>query len=180
MIELVALLVVMAILWSIFGYFRGLNRELIATAGIILAIFALFQFDSLLRTTLLGNVNSDQVFLIQALIFTVIVFFSYQTRTFFGRDLDRARENRSASQSSVLGAIMGGINGYLIWGTLWYFMDINEYPIAPYVIAPAVGSSSDQARNLLPLVLLGGGPTGNGDLLAVLVIIMFVLVLALI
>lgn len=180
MIELVALLVVMTILWSVFGYFRGLNRELIATAGIILAIFALFQFDSLLRTTLLGNVNRDQVFLIQALIFIVIVFFAYQTRTFFGRDLERARENRSTSQSSVLGAIMGAINGYLIWGTLWYFMDINEYPLAPYIISPALGSSSDQARNILPLVLLGGGPTGNGDLLAVLVIIMFVLVLALI
>ncbi|HYO87778.1 MAG TPA: hypothetical protein VER79_03970, partial [Candidatus Limnocylindrales bacterium] len=64
--------------------------------------------------------------------------------------------------------------------TIWYFMDINEYPLAPYIIAPAVGSSSDQARNILPLVLLGGGPAGNGDLLAVLVIIMFVMVLALI
>ncbi len=180
MIELVALLFIMTVLWAVFGYFRGFNRELIATAGIILAIFALFQFDSLLRTTLLGNVSTDQVFIIQTLIFIVIVFFAYQTRTFFGRDVQRMREGRDTSQSSVLGAIMGAINGYLIWGTIWYFMDINEYPLSPYIIAPGVGTASDQATSILPLVLLGGGPTGNGDLLAVLVIVMFIIVLALI
>ncbi len=180
MIELLALLFMMTALWGVFGYFRGVNRELIATAGIILAMFALFQFDSLLRTTLLGGVNRDQVFLIQSLIFVVIIFFAYQTRSFFGREVERMREGRDNSQSSVLGMMAGAFNGYLIWGTLWYFIDINEYPLAPSIIAPAVGSASDQARNLLPLVLLGGGPGGNGDLLAVLVIVMFVIVLALI
>ena len=178
MIELLALLFVMTVLWGVFGFFRGLNRELIATAGIILAMFALFQFDSLLRNTLLGGVSTDQVFLIQTLIFVIIVFFAYQTRTFFGRDV--GRDGRNTSQNSVLGALVGALNGYLIWGTIWYFMDINEYPLSPYIIAPAPGSVSDQARNALPLVFLGGGPTGNGDLLAVLVIVMFVIVLALI
>ncbi|MBL8148077.1 MAG: CvpA family protein [Anaerolineae bacterium] len=178
MIELIALLFVMTVLWGVFGFFRGLNRELIATAGIILAMFALFQFDSLIRTTLLGGVSTDQVFLIQTLIFVIIVFFAYRTRTFFGRDV--GRDGRNTSQNSVLGALVGALNGYLIWGTIWYFMDINEYPLSPYIIAPAPGSVSDQARNALPLVFLGGGPTGNGDLLAVLVIVMFVIVLALI
>ena len=59
-------------------------------------------------------------------------------------------------------------------------MDINEYPLSPYIVAPAPGSPSDQARNLLPLVVLGGGPGGTGDLLAVAVIILFVIVLVLI
>ena len=178
MIELVALLVVMTILWGVFGFFRGLNRELIATAGVILAMFTLFQFDSLLRNTLLGGISADQVFLIQTVIFLVIVFFAYQTRTFFGRDV--GRDGRDQSQNSVLGALVGALNGYLIWGTIWYFMDINEYPLSPWIIAPSPGSASDQATAALPLVFLGGGPTGNGDLLAVLVIVMFVIVLALI
>ena len=56
-------------------------------------------------------------------------------------------------------------------------MDINEYPLAPWVIAPSPGSPSDQARNLLPLVVLGGGVNGSGDFLAIAVIVLFLFVL---
>jgi hypothetical protein len=56
-------------------------------------------------------------------------------------------------------------------------MDINNYPLAPAVIAPATGSPSDQALQWLPLVVLGGGVNGNGDLLAVAVIVLFLFVL---
>ena len=98
-----------------------------------------------------------------------MVFFSYQTRALGGSRGD----GRSNLQESMLGALVGGINGYLIWGSLWYFMDINNYPLAPAVIAPSPGSPSDQALQLLPLVLLGGGVNGNGDLLAVAVIVLF-------
>jgi Colicin V production protein. len=176
MIQLSAMMVVMAIFFAFIGFLRGWNREVIASAGIILGLFALYQFDSLLRGTLLAGVNRDTVFFVQATIFIVIVFFAYQNRVNFSSE-GRRREGRDNLQSSVLGGIVGFINGYLIWGSLWYFMDINEYPLAPHVIAPAVGSPSDQARSLLPLVVLGGGPAGTGDLLVVLVIVLFVLVL---
>lgn len=182
MIQLSALLWTLAIFFAIIGFLRGWNKELISLAGIILGLFALFQFDSFIRGTLLVNVNRDQVFLVQAGIFIVIVFFAYQNRSIFGGDTDRrpGREGRDNLQESILGAILGFVNGYLIWGSLWYFMDINEYPLAPNIVAPSPGSPSDQARSLLPLVLLGGGPTGNGDLLAVAVIILFIIVLVLI
>lgn len=180
MIELSALMWTMAVFFAFFGYFRGWGRELISTAGVILALFALFQFDSILRGTLLATVNRDQVFLVQGGIFVAIVFFAYQSRSFFGSEIQRATQGRDSLQNSILGAILGFVNGYLIWGSIWYFMDINEYPLAPSIIAPSPGSPSDQARALLPLVLLGGGPNGNGDLLAAIVIVMFVIVLVLI
>jgi hypothetical protein len=173
MIELSAVLVMMTIFFGIIGYLRGWNRELIAMAGIILGLFALFQFDTLIRGAILRGVALDQVFIIQASLFIIVVFFSYQTRALGGG----RNEGRSNLQESILGAIVGGINGYLIWGSLWYFMDINNYPLAPAVIAPAPGSPSDQALNLLPLVVLGGGVNGNGDLLAVAVIVLFLFVL---
>jgi hypothetical protein len=173
MIELSAVLFLMTIFFGFIGSLRGWNRELIAMAGIILGLFALFQFDTLLRGAILRGVALDQVFIIQAALFIIVVFFSYQTRA-LGSD---RRDGRSNLQESVLGAIIGGINGYLIWGSLWYFMDINNYPLAPAVIAPSPGSPSDQALQLLPLVLLGGGVNGNGDLLAVAVIVLFLFVL---
>ncbi len=177
MIQLSAVMVLMAVFFGLIGFLRGWNKELISTAGIVLGLFALYQFDALLRGTLLAGVNRDQVFFVQALIFIVIVYFAYQQRAIMGDDVRRAREGRDRLQEGILGGIVGFVNGYLIWGSLWYFMDINEYPFAPYIIAPSPGSPSDQARNLLPLVLLGGG---TGDLLAVAVIILFVIVLVLI
>lgn len=179
MIQLSAVMWTMASFFAIIGFLRGWNRELVSTAGIVLGLFALFQFDSLLRGTLLANVPRDQVFLVQAGVFIAIVFFAYQTRSTGAPDV-RRREGRDNLQESVLGGLLGFLNGYLVWGSLWYFMDINEYPLAPYIIAPGPGSPSDQARSLLPLVILGGGPSGTGDLLAVAVIILFVIVLVLI
>jgi hypothetical protein len=181
MIQLATMMWVLALFFAISGLNRGWTKELISTAGIVLGLFALFQFDTLLRGTLLRNVSRNEVFFVQAFIFVAIVFFAYQTRALVGDDARRdRREGRDNLQESVLGGLLGFFNGYLIWGSLWYFMDINEYPLAPFIIAPAPGSPSDQARNLLPLVILGGGPNGTGDLLAVAVIVLFLVVLIMI
>lgn len=173
MIQLSAVLIVMSLFFGVIGFLRGWNKELIAMAGIILGLFALFQFDNLLRGTILRGVALDQVFLIQAGIFIAIAFFAYQTRALGGSE----RRERTSLQESVLGGLVGMVNGYLIWGSIWYFMDINRYPLAPSVVAPAPGSPSEQALEWLPLVVLGGGVNGSGDLLAVAVIVLFLFVL---
>jgi hypothetical protein len=85
-----------------------------------------------------------------------------------------------------LGGLMGFVNGYLIMGTLWYFLDINRisdgnlYPLDPYVVAPPPGSPSAEVLSTLPLYVLGGGPAGSGDLLALAVIALFLVVLVVI
>jgi len=176
MIQLVTIMWVMAVFFAIIGFLRGWGREVIASAGIILGLFALFQFDGLIRGTLLTGAPREQVYLVQTGIFIAIVFFAYQQRA-LQRGAGSTGGGRDNLQEGVLGGLLGFLNGYLIWGSLWYFMDINEYPFSPYIIAPAPGSPSDRARNLLPLVILGGGPGGTGDLLAVAVIVLFLFVL---
>ena len=84
MIQLAAVMWTMAIFFAVIGFLRGWNREVIAMAGIILGLFALFQFDSLLRGVLLASVPRDQVFIVQAAIFIIVVYFAYQTRSFTG------------------------------------------------------------------------------------------------
>ncbi|HEX2619635.1 MAG TPA: CvpA family protein, partial [Phototrophicaceae bacterium] len=145
MIQLSALLWGMAFLFGYIGFSRGWNKEVISLSGIILGLFALFQFDDLIRGTLLANVAPDQVFWVQSAIFGTIVFFAYQTRALIGQDAVRARSGgdrdagRDQLQTNILGAVMGFINGYLIWGTLWYFMHINDYPLAPFITRPPTG-----------------------------------------
>ncbi len=174
MIEFSMMWWVLAIFFAIAGWVRGWNKELLATAGIVLGLFALFQFDTLLRGTILLNVSRDQTLFVQVGIFMVVVFFAYQTRYVLGSD---GRRDNPSLQESILGALLGFLNGYLIWGSLWYFMDINEYPWSTLITAPAPGSSSAGAIGLLPLVVVGGGAGGTGDLLAVAVVMLFLIVL---
>jgi hypothetical protein len=181
MIQLSALLWLMAFVFSVIGYMRGLAKELISLAGIVLALFTLFQFDNLLRGVLLQNVPGQQRFVIQIVIFLGIVFFAYQTRA-LGRRLNvpQGGEGRDQLQTTVLGALVGFINGYLIFGSIWYFMHINDYPLQPFIAAPPAGSTSASTIGALPLYLLAGGPTGDGGLLSLIMIVLFVLVLVLI
>lgn len=181
MIQLTVLMWAMAALFAYIGFTRGWNKEIISTAGIILGLFALFQFDDLLRNTLLGDVPADQVFYVQAAIFTVIVFFAYQTRAIIGPEATRARggggDGRDSLQSSILGGIVGFVNGYLIWGSLWYFLHVTNYPLSPYISSPQAGTSSAEFVDSLPLYILAGGPGGTGNLLAAAVIVLFLIVL---
>ncbi len=175
MIQFSALMWAAAIFFGIIGFLRGWNKELVATAGMLLTTFAIFQFDSFLRGTVFLIMPRDQVFLLEATVFLIVVYLVYQAKDIGGAEA----RNRDNWQAGFLGALAGGFNGYLIIGTLWYFMDINEYPITQFVVAPAPGSPSAQALWTIPLVLIGGGTSGTGDLLALLVIalLFFVLVI---
>ncbi|TVR24802.1 MAG: CvpA family protein [Anaerolineaceae bacterium] len=182
MIQLSVFMWAMILLFGYIGFVRGLSKELISSSGIILGLFALFQFDDVINDLLI-SVPDAQAFVFRALIFAVIVFFAYQTRALIGEDAKKETKGstggggRGELQANALGALLGGVNGYLIWGTLWYFMHINDYPLAPGIVAPLQGTASADFVSILPLFVLGGGPTGDGNLLAALVIVVFLIVL---
>lgn len=170
MIQLYMLMWILAAFCAVIGFMRGWNREVIAAAGVLLGMFALFQFDSILRGFLLLSFNRDQTFIIQMALFMTIVFFSYQNQAFISQQIE-------SLQSSILGAVVGFFNGYIIGGTIWYFMDINEYPFPPYILAPAPDSPSAQSLGSIPLVIMSGGVAGSGELLVVAVVVLILVVL---
>lgn len=132
-------------LFALSGWMRGWQREIIATASLVLAIFALNfanqsdrlvnfvqpsqpgQANSILRGQS-NNINEgDRVkierFAIQAIPFFLVAFFGYLgpavTRQISsGRFPDRAR---IGIQEGIVGGLIGGFNGYLIISTLAYF-----------------------------------------------------------
>jgi hypothetical protein len=172
MIQLQLILWVLAIFFGFIGFHRGWNKEIIATAGIVLALFALHQYDEFIRFNLFANFAPEQRFMAQAAIFGVVVFFAYQTRALIVNER-RGAEGRDNVQESILGGLLGVGNGYLIWGSLWYFIDINGYPTTLGVYPPIDRTIIDY----LPLYFLADGPTGAGDLLSLAVIILFLIVL---
>ncbi|MBI1281806.1 MAG: hypothetical protein GC179_27020 [Anaerolineaceae bacterium] len=179
MVSLYSMLWVSAIFFGVIGVIRGLRREIVSFGGIVLATFALFQFDVLLRGVFLASISRDQAFFVQAGLFCVVVYFAYQTRSFGGYDNPPGQQGPRSNryQDALLGGLLGALNGYLIWGAIWYFLDINDYPFAPLITAPAANSISAQALNSIPLVLMGSITGGGSQVLTVIVVLLFVVVL---
>lgn len=168
MIDLSAFMWFLAAFFGLIGYLRGWDKELVVTAAIILTSFMLMQFDSMIRTILPG-MGSSEMFFIQIGTFFTIIFLVYNTRL-------AVQEGRNM-QSGLLGIVVGALNGYLIGGALWYFLDINQYPLTQFIVAPLPNSPSVEAVNWIPLVVLSGGTSGTGDVMsfAVLILLFFVL-----
>lgn len=185
MIELSILVWLCAAFFAYMGALRGWAKEVISTAGIILGLFALFQFDTLIRQSLFASLAPEWKFYLQTIIFLVIVFFAYQTRALIGVEArNRSRDARDPLQARVLGGIAGFVNGYLIGGSIWYFLDINriaggQYPLSPYIIAPPAGTNSAAFVQNLPLYLLTQNGASN-DFLALSVVVLFIIVLIII
>jgi hypothetical protein len=172
MVELYSMMWIIALVFGFIGFLRGWNQELVATGGLMLAMFAILQFDNFTRGLLFFTLPREQVFLIELAILLFITFTVYQYRELRGVQ-PRARNNLGAG---ILGAVVGFFNGYLLGGGIWYLLDINEYPFQQFITAPTVNSPSAQNIGAIPLVLVGGGASGTGDLLAVIVIVILFIV----
>ena len=174
MIQLSTFLWIMIGLFAVVGFLRGWTKEIVATAGIILALFALWQFQAILLEQLTQSASQDQKFYFYTVPFILITFFAYQTPGTAAR-LSEGRmwsNRREGLQERLLGLVIGAVNGYLIVGTIWYFLDATAYPFPPYIIAPTPGSASAGMVGSLPLIFLV-----QNNLLTILVIVLFLFVI---
>jgi hypothetical protein len=103
----------------------------------------------------------------------VAVFIAYQ-----GETLAYEGSNPKFPVGTLLGALVGGVNGYLITGTLWWILDHYHYPVSPSVVQLPLSplATSIVTHGLLPLDLLGAG-TQSVDSLGLLPIILVVLII---
>jgi hypothetical protein len=171
MVELYSMMWIFALVFGFIGFLRGWNQELVATGGLLMAMLAILQFESFARGLLFSTLPREQIFLIEMVVLLGITFIVYQNRELRGVQ-PRARSNLGAG---VLGALVGFVNGYLLGGSIWYLLDINEYPFQQFITAPTVNSPSAQNINAIPL-MVGGGSGATVDVLAVIVIVMLFIV----
>jgi uncharacterized membrane protein required for colicin V production len=174
MIQLATILWIMIFIFAAVGFGRGWTREIIATSGIVLALFATWQFQPIILDPLTRGAGDPQKFWFYTVIFVVIVAFAYQTpgtaaRMSEGRFLAGRREG---VQERILGGIIGGINGYLVAGSVWYYLDRFNYPFPPFVYAPTPDSASFAMAQALPLNFLV-----QNNLLTILVVALFLFVI---
>ncbi|MCY4540119.1 MAG: hypothetical protein OXE52_18040 [Chloroflexi bacterium] len=172
MISFVSLMWGTAILFALVGALQGWQRQLIGTTAMLLGFFAILQFDSLLRGSLYLLLTNGQIFLLQLCVFVAIVVIAYRNEVAINPEGKIGR-----LRNGLLGAAAGCVNGYFLAGCVWYFLDINRYPFPQLLSAPAEGSVSYLGVGSMPAILLGGGLTGSGDLLALAILVLLAIVI---
>jgi hypothetical protein len=131
MLSLGTLFWLMVLFFAIIGSLRGWTREVIATSGLILSLFAINQFGSLVLgfAPTGGAIPVErQRFYYLAILHLTVAFFSYQGPAIAGTRLGDRLRVRDNFQDKLLGLIIGALNGYLIVGSLWSFLEYRAQP----------------------------------------------------
>ena len=148
--------------FALIGLARGFLRELGVTTIMMFLLFFLSRFEPELDRGLIRVMDAGGRFmpepdeeLIKCGLFSFVIigsaFVSYEGETLaFGGRL------RSGTQAVVLGLLTGTLNGYLIAGSLWYYMDRFNYPFE--ILGFSVDNLSVVAQKMvdfLPVTFLG-------------------------
>jgi uncharacterized membrane protein required for colicin V production len=134
--------------FAIIGATRGWAKELMVTFSVILALFIITLLEAYVPPLQPSSGLSDSFrFWIRFIIVSLAVFFGYQTPNI--RALAGARFARERLQDTLLGLILGAINGFLVIGTLWFYMHAAGYPFQPYFQPPDNSDLGQAASNLI-------------------------------
>ncbi len=168
----IALLWTSVILLGLVGANRGWAKELLLTFGLILSI-AINKLVALIPIIGALEEGNASLFWIRLVITATLAFFGYQAVVSIQRL--SARSTRERVQDSLFGAVIGGINGYLLFGSIWYYLHVMGYSDLGFV-PPAPGTLIGDAAllvvNYLPPYLFGG----VGIFVAVVLILIFVVI----
>ena len=139
----------LVVLFGMIGLMRGWAKELLVSFSVVLAL----AFNRLLEryVPLVNSLPQDgtAIFWIRIVIVVTLVFFGYQT---VGLPRFASKATREKLQDSLLGFIIGALNGYLIIGTVWFYLAQAKYPFE-YITAPVAGTPmGDAALRLIPLL----------------------------
>ena len=172
MMSIVSFFWLCVFLFGMVGWMRGWAKELLVSFSAILALALIF----ILRKYIpfVHNMPADDVtlFWIQTLTMLVLVYFGYQTVSISRLT---AKATREKVQDALFGSILGGFNGYLIVGSILYWMQQANYPFPKFMTAPtdpAIAATVNQMMMYMPPQVLGE----PGIYFAIILAFIFVLV----
>lgn len=151
MVSLTVLFGLLVLLFAVIGAMRGWAKELLVTSAIILSLFILQILEVHIQpyyAALMLQPPGTQ-FAIRATLIILLAFFGYQTPHIRALQPKLARERL---QDVLLGFFMGALNGYLLFGSIWFYLHAANYP-TPWVQMPAEGSElHEQIANLVKML----------------------------
>ncbi len=158
MVSLVVIFWMYVILFAIIGAMRGWARELLVSFAMILALFfitVMERFAPAIVGKTLENMTTVH-FWLRTFVILGLVFFGYQSPN-IPKLAQQARFARERLQDILLGVFLGAFNGYLVAGSVWYFLDAAKYPFKDIINAPTgdVLELTNRMMDMMPPHLLG-------------------------
>ena len=173
MMSIVYIFWMYVVLFAIIGAMRGWVKELLVAFSVITALAVILLLEKYIPLVRDLPKNGVSLFWIRSIILMALVYFGYQTVASVPRLASKAARERL--QDGLFGAVLGGINGYFVAGTILFYNHVAEYPYRN-VISPATDQVVAQAVDLMmrymPPRLLGE----PGIYFAVIIILIFIIV----
>lgn len=139
MISLSTLCWIIVAIFVLIGAIRGMAKELIVSVS---GIFAIFIITILLPMTN-SNLEGTSLFWVRFSILIASAFFGYQTPN-FRLIAESGKMVRHPTRDILFGSIIGGINGFIFFSSIWYFMAEANYPFEQ-ITAPNPASDTGLA-----------------------------------
>lgn len=153
MLSLTAAYWIMVLLFAFVGMMRGWTKEVVVASSSVLALFTISQFMS----TIFGFIGWDNTlvpppelrrweFFVMSIFLLSLAFFGYQGPTLARSRVGDRLSRRDNLQDRLLGFLVGGLNGWLIIGSIWSFLEfklvsasnwLRYTPDVPYPFNPA-------------------------------------------
>jgi uncharacterized membrane protein required for colicin V production len=155
MVSLNVLFWMLVILFGLIGSMRGWAKELLVTFGVILSTFLIVLLERwipFINKSIAAEGGAPQ-FWMRTIILMAIIFFAYQTPN-LAKLAGSGRFARERLQDTLLGLFLGAVNGFLVFGSIWYWLDFAGYPF-PNIVSKPLSDSALALINLLPPHWLG-------------------------
>lgn len=131
MIPMHTFFLVMVVVFALIGSLRGWAKEILVAFSVFLALFLEFVLTTMIGPLeqLWANLTPLNQFWIRLPFFGILVIFGYASPSLaqrFGAKIARER-----LQDILLGFFLGILNGFLIVGTMWFYLDEARYGVPP-------------------------------------------------
>ncbi len=173
MMSIVYIFWMYVVLFAVIGAMRGWVKELLVAFSVITALavnLLLEKYIPLVRDLPKDGIS---IFWIRTLILIALVYFGYQTVASVPRLASKAARERL--QDALFGAVLGGINGYFVAGTILFYNHVANYPY-PNIISratdPVIAQTIEVMMRYMPPRFLGE----PGIYFAVIIILIFIIV----
>ena len=133
MMSIVYIFWMYVILFAIIGAMRGWAKELLVSFSVVTALAVTYCWRNTFPSFVTWIKAAVSLFWVRTLILISLVYFGYQTVP--SRVL-HPKPRVNVCRILLFGAVLGGINGYLVAGTLLFYYYVANYPYPQVISAP--------------------------------------------